>query len=223
VLALSTAALVRADGDPASDTLLAEDAYLPFPSPGADVSARLKSAVAAAYTRGYLLKVAVIATVNDLGAIPSLFGKPNEYASFLGQEIKFYYGGPLLIVMPAGFGIYDQGLATTAEEKVLAGRTVKSDSADTLTASAADAVQALVAAGALKSKDTTPPYVGMLPAGGNAARQSCSTSTSSTTARTQPRRSGSWTPATRSRPCASGSRRSRSTGHARQSGSCLVR
>ena len=36
--------------------------------------------------RGFPLKVAVIARRADLGAIPSLFGQPREYARFLGQE-----------------------------------------------------------------------------------------------------------------------------------------
>ena len=52
--------------------------------------------------RGYRVKVAVIASGADLGAIPSLFGKPTEYSRFLGVELSMYYVGPLLIVMPAG-------------------------------------------------------------------------------------------------------------------------
>ena len=46
---------------------------------------------------------------------------------------------------------------------MLAGLTVKAGSADDLTASAADAVQALVSAKALASKDITPPYAVMVP------------------------------------------------------------
>ena len=66
--------------------------------------------------------------------------------------------------MPAGFGIYDQGLPTTAEEAVLGGVPVKAGSVDELTATAAAAVQALVAARALASKDITAPYVAVLSA-----------------------------------------------------------
>jgi len=42
-----------------------------------------------------------------LGAIPSLFNKPNQYARFLGFELSAGFIGPLLIVMPSGFGIWD--------------------------------------------------------------------------------------------------------------------
>ena len=123
----------------------------------------MKDEIASAYARGYRLKVAVIATVNDLGAVPSLFGKPHDYATFLGQELRFYYGGPLLVVMPNGLGVYDAGRSTVAEDKVIAGLTVKGGSADDLTSSAARAVRALTTAGALVSKDITPPYAGMVP------------------------------------------------------------
>lgn len=33
----------------------------------------------------------MIASATDLGAIPSFFNKPGEYARFLGQELQFYY------------------------------------------------------------------------------------------------------------------------------------
>ena len=102
----------------------------------------------------------MIATVNDLGAVPSLFGKPHDYATFLGQELRFYYGGPLLVVMPSGLGVYDAGRSTVAEDKVIAGLTVEGGSADDLTSSAAHAVRALTTAGALVSKDITPPVRG---------------------------------------------------------------
>jgi hypothetical protein len=167
VLALATATFVRADGDPASDNLLVGDVYFPYPGPSAAVAGRRQSNVEAAYAHDYRLKVAVIATVNDLGAVPSLFGKPTEYAAFLGQEIRFFYAGPLLIVMPTGFGIYDAGRPTPAEAKVLARLRIDATSADKLTASATVAVQALVAAGALKSKDITPPYIAMCAATGS--------------------------------------------------------
>ena len=163
-LALVYVPLASADGDPASDILLSQDVYLPSTPPSGPVGDQLWKAVADAYARGYRLKVAVIATVTDLGAIPSLYGMPGQYASFLGQEIRLYYGGPLLIVMPAGFGIYDQGLPTPAEKRVLARVTVKAQSADELTETATAAVDALVAAHALTSKDTTPPSVAVLPA-----------------------------------------------------------
>ena len=51
------------------------------------------------------LKVAIVATADDLGADPQLFGHPQDYATFLAAEIEFAYTDTLLAVMPAGFGI----------------------------------------------------------------------------------------------------------------------
>jgi hypothetical protein len=164
VLIASSTAL--ADGDPASDTLLQLDVFLPYPPPDTGASQPLQKAVDAAYARGYRVKVAIVATPTDLGAIPSLFGKPAEYAHFLGSELNFVYVGPLLIVMPAGFGVWDGGRSTAAEEHVLAGQKIGGNTPEELTRAAMAAVLALTAAGALKSKDVTPPYVQALPAAG---------------------------------------------------------
>jgi hypothetical protein len=149
----------HADGDPASDVLFADDVFLPYPPPAKTVGQSLRNATASAYKKGYRLKVAVIATETDLGAIPSLFGKPTEYARFLGVELSMYYIGPLLIVMPAGYGIYDGGRSTAAEEAVLAKLTVDASSKDALVASATRAAERLVTARALHSKDILAPYM----------------------------------------------------------------
>jgi hypothetical protein len=162
-IALAAATAATADGDPASDTLLQQDVFLPFPAPSTGAAKALGLAVAAVYAKGDRLKVAVIATPADLGAIPSLFGKPDDYAHFLGSELQFFYVGPLLVVMPAGFGIYDGGRDTSAEEKVLGGLHVQGSSPDDLTGSATAAAKALLAANALASKDIVPPYVQTLP------------------------------------------------------------
>ena len=148
-----------ADGDPASDVLFGSDVYLPYPPPSKTTGQALRNAIASAYTRGYRLKVAVIATETDLGAIPSLFGKPTEYARFLGVELSMFYIGPLLIVMPAGYGIYDGGRSTAAEEAVLSKLTVDASTKDSLVASGTKAAQRLVSARALHSKDILPPYL----------------------------------------------------------------
>ena len=70
---------------------------------------------------------------------------------------------PIRTIAPAGFGIYDAGRPTKAENNVLSGLTVKAGSVDDLTRSAADAVHSLTSAGALASKDITPPYAVMVP------------------------------------------------------------
>jgi len=157
LLALPGAA--RADGDPASDVLYTQDVFLPYPPPTPPDAKALRQAVAAVYVRHYRIKVAVIAASSDLGAVPELFGKPTAYAKFLGQELRQVYVGPLLIVMHAGYGIYDGGRATAAEEHVLSGVSTPGTSANDLTTAAAQAVQHLNAGTTLRSKDITRPQV----------------------------------------------------------------
>jgi hypothetical protein len=156
----------RADGDPASDVLYVADVFVPYPPPSKAVVATLKRNVAAAFAKRYRVKVAVVATSSDLGSVPELFNKPTMYAKFLGQELSPIFVGPLLIVMPAGFGIYDGGRSVAAEQRVLGSLQVSGSSADALTGTAATAVQRLTAAGALRSKDISPPQVYVQPASG---------------------------------------------------------
>ena len=86
VLALSAALLLGfagstlADGDPASDVLLGKNVFLPYPPPSRQGAAALEAQVAAVYAKRERIKVALIATRTDLGAIPSLFGEPAQYA-----------------------------------------------------------------------------------------------------------------------------------------------
>jgi hypothetical protein len=158
-LLLCIAPTAAADGDPASDVLVDRNVFLPYPPPPSSTAASLAREVQAAYARNFRVKVAVIASETDLGSVPSLYGKPDQYAAFLGQELELYYVGPLLIVMPAGYGIYDGGRSTKAEQRVLATASLPGADATALVESAARVVHRLVAAGALKSKDVTPPYV----------------------------------------------------------------
>jgi hypothetical protein len=70
--------MAAANGDPASDVLLTQNMYLPYEAPSASTAKRLSRAVESAYARHYRIKVAVIANQLDLGAVPSLWGKPNQ-------------------------------------------------------------------------------------------------------------------------------------------------
>ena len=157
--AATISSLARADGDPASDILPTDSVYFPINAPSQDAQAALTSAVNAVYSDGNRVKVAVIATPEDLGAIPSLMNKPDDYARFLGQELQGFYIGPLLIAMPSGWGVYDGGRPVSAENGVLDGMSVNGSSVDNLVRSAASAVQRLESAGALKSADIKPPWV----------------------------------------------------------------
>lgn len=119
LLATAAAPAARADSDPASDILLTENAYLPYPEPSPAVSRALAGVLKQAHAAGYKLKVAVIAVSADLGGVPSLYGRPRDYADFLSKELTLppsLHGGtrkatkvPLLVVMPGGYGIHDAG------------------------------------------------------------------------------------------------------------------
>ena len=136
-----------ADGDPASDYLIGQQTFLPLSE---DVSL----AQAGAFTRllddskqkGFPLKVAVIAKRLDLGAVPSLFGTPQRYASFLGQEDYYFFKDELLVVMPQGYGLYKHSGVPAGDRRVIARLpAAKTDDADTLVAAATRAVRALAA------------------------------------------------------------------------------
>jgi hypothetical protein len=104
------AAPARANGDPASDVLLAQDVFYPYqPKIGANLEAAMNTALHRAGTVGLHLKVAIIATPEELGIVPKLFGHPQAYAEFLDREIRFNGPQSLLVVMPAGFGVVSAG------------------------------------------------------------------------------------------------------------------
>jgi LPXTG-motif cell wall-anchored protein len=106
-------ALARADGDPASDVLLGENVFYPYmPRVSTPLQQALNAETAAAKRAHFPIKVALIASPVDLGAIPSLFGQPQRYADFLDQEISFQGRQLLLVVTPSGYGV--QGLSPSA-------------------------------------------------------------------------------------------------------------
>ena len=168
IAALALPAAVLADGDPASDYLVVGDAYLPYPPPAART--QLYAALAGVEKANGKVKVAVIATPTDLGSIPSLFGHPADYAKFLALEIRFAYTGALLVVMPAGYGFYDNGSPTPSADAVLGPLSIADKSPEGLTQAAAQAVTALAHAGALTYIDTRKPTALPVPATAHAGK-----------------------------------------------------
>jgi hypothetical protein len=163
-LALPSAA--RADGDPASDVLLLQDAYLPYspavPKPVADALNRMLKQTRA---KGFQLRVAVIATRNDLGSVPQFFGRPQPYATFLESEIKFNKAKPLLVVMPDGYGVAE--LKPNAAAAIADVPKPAADTGDALGRAAIDAVVKLAAAnGTPVPKPKLPPPSGKAGGGG---------------------------------------------------------
>jgi hypothetical protein len=110
VLALALSGAARANGDPASDVLYVNDVFLPLSARVTPQLAReLLDVTRTARKVGKPMKVALIASVTDLGLEPSYFGKPTNYARFLGAELQYLYKGKLLIVMPQGAGLSEAG------------------------------------------------------------------------------------------------------------------
>jgi hypothetical protein len=93
-----------------------------------------------------------------------LFNQAQDYGRFLGVELSGFYVGPLLIVMPGGFGFYDGGRPIAAATSVLGSLSVNRSSPDALVHSAVTAVDKLRAAGALVSPDVKAPtpYTGLV-------------------------------------------------------------
>jgi hypothetical protein len=139
----ATARIALANGDPASDVLLAQNAFFPYQPPvQPQLEADMNRSLEAASRAGMPLKVAIIGSPEDLGAVPEFFGHPQSYSKFLDREISFNHPQPLLVVMPTGYG-----LANTGPASALSGFTVDGNhGSHGLTRSAILAVVALARA-----------------------------------------------------------------------------
>jgi hypothetical protein len=136
--------LAGADGDPASDVLLGQDVFLPYSSISQPVERRLYAVTQAARHTGQPLKIALVGARTDLGVVTALFGRPGPYARFLSTELGAVYTGPVLVVMPNGFGLAAQGRARPLS--ALAGLPIGAGS-DGLGTAAVSATERLAAAG----------------------------------------------------------------------------
>jgi hypothetical protein len=122
LVAGALAGIAGADGDPASDVLASQSLFLPqdagVPRTG---QLQLGELLGAAQRSGYQLRVAVIASAADLGSVTELWRQPQNYARFLGQELSLVYHGPLLVVMPGGYGQYGLRGPIAADQAAFAG------------------------------------------------------------------------------------------------------
>jgi hypothetical protein len=118
---LGASAGALADGDPASDYLIAQPVFLPFDAHVDKARAdELSGLLAAAKNAGFEIRVAVISSKVDLGAVPILYRKPQTYARFLGQELFYWYKHELLVVMPNGYGVYHHGAVLARDRAAVA-------------------------------------------------------------------------------------------------------
>ena len=147
IVALLLAPLARGDGDPASDWLLTQPAFTSYDkSVSKSEAAKLVAMLTDAKAKGFPLKVAVIVSPYDLGAVPVLYKRPQTYAKFLGQEIYFVTKDELLVVMPNGYGIYKaRGLPTADKSLVAALPKLDTTNGTALLQAAQQAVQKLAA------------------------------------------------------------------------------
>ena len=155
VALIAHAGAARADGDPASDVLATQPLFLPQDA-GLSLGqqGQLTGLLQVAGRSGYEIRVAVVASRSDLGSVTELWRQPETYARFLGQELSLVYRGPLLVVMPNGFGLYGPGAA--AGQSLLAGVRVPPGSGARLGTAALSAIQRL-AAGAGHPVPVPPP------------------------------------------------------------------
>jgi hypothetical protein len=160
VVACGLAQSARADGDPASDYLLAQKVFVPYDAKfPAKQQAEFAALVSAANKAGFKIRVALIWSDYDLGAVTSLWRKPRTYARFLGLELGFVYKQRLLIVMPNGFGFNYPKHPTTAEYALLSKIPIRPGAPGLMTAGETAVRQLAAAAGvevAAPTNATTP-------------------------------------------------------------------
>ncbi len=143
----------RADGDPASDVLLSQNVFYPYaPAVSPAIQNGLNAAAASVCRARFPVKVALIASPADLGAVPSLFGKPQRYAEYLEQELSSPGKPPLLVVMATGYG--SEGLPPRAQRALASLRKPESGRSDDLASAATSAVVRIAAAGGHPIRDS---------------------------------------------------------------------
>jgi cytochrome oxidase Cu insertion factor (SCO1/SenC/PrrC family)/thiol-disulfide isomerase/thioredoxin len=148
--------IARADGDPGSDVLvyqplfLAADANVPVTH-----QAQLGALLRQARDAGFPIRVALIASRSDLGAVTGLWLNPRAYARFLGLELSLAYTGRLLVVMPNGFGFNWPGHTATPAYRTLGPLAIRPG--EDLAEAATSAVISLAAAAGVKLTPATRP------------------------------------------------------------------
>jgi hypothetical protein len=152
--ALLAAPAARADGDPASDYLIGQKVFFPYDVKIAPAAQQqLVALVDEANRAGYKIRVAMIWSSYDLGSITGLWRKPQTYARFLGEELRFIYRDRLLVVMPNGFG-FNRPHHPIAKETVLLSKIKIAPGTTGFVDATRTAVEQLAAASGVKLKGT---------------------------------------------------------------------
>jgi hypothetical protein len=125
ILALLALAGLAAGFAPAapSDVLVFDPVFNPPDSGASPQQGAQLAALTAAITRaGLPVRVALIASAADLGTVTELWQQPAQYAYYLGRELSLQFHGAVLVVMPAGYGLYvPQRTPSAADQRALSG------------------------------------------------------------------------------------------------------
>jgi hypothetical protein len=146
LVALVLPAAAQANGDPASDVLLQAKIYFPNQRVSVEEARKLHAVVDKVNAKGYAIRVALIKDESDLGTVPNLLNRPQQYADFLGPEIRFAYKGDLLVVMPDGVGVMSTDQTPPPKSAVAGMKVEAGGSSDGLAMTAEEAVAAMSAA-----------------------------------------------------------------------------
>jgi hypothetical protein len=150
LLSLLAVPAARADGDPASDVLYTHNVFFSLQFSETNANGReLERLTAAAAEQGFVIKVAIVKSPTDLGAIPQLYGRPAKYAKFLRMELTWGgFKGTLIVVMNGDpGGVAAAGPAAAAARVQLSTLTIPPNaSLDQLAAVAIRAVHIVAAA-----------------------------------------------------------------------------
>jgi cytochrome oxidase Cu insertion factor (SCO1/SenC/PrrC family)/thiol-disulfide isomerase/thioredoxin len=156
LIAAAAAPFARADGDPGSDVLVYQDLFAGSDA-GLSVQQQLElgQLLKATARANAPVRVAIIASPFDLGAITGLWRNPRAYARFLGLELSLVYKQRLLVVMPNGFGFNWPGHSPVPAYRSLAAIPIRSGGSGLF-----DATEAAVRKLMLASGVTLPAGVG---------------------------------------------------------------
>jgi hypothetical protein len=156
VAALVAPWAARADGDPASDTLLIQPLYTPVSQKiSPNVLSTLNATIAAANTAGFKVRVALILDRTDLGAVPQLFGHPLQYVHLLAGELYYGWKGGIIAVQPSGIGVRNITPLAAAQSLASGIAVAKPATADSLAIAATTAIQKLAAQRGIKLASST--------------------------------------------------------------------
>jgi cytochrome oxidase Cu insertion factor (SCO1/SenC/PrrC family)/thiol-disulfide isomerase/thioredoxin len=155
LVAMVPASMARADGDPGSDVLVYQPLFLGSDA-GVSISqqSQLGGLLRSAASAGFPVRVAIISSRSDLGAVTGLWRQPREYARFLSLELAMAYRGRLLVVMPNGIGFNWPGHSSADAYRALADVPVN-PGANGLATAARTAVRSLASDAGIKL--TAPP------------------------------------------------------------------